>query len=471
MPNTIKDMDDIAIVGIGCRFAAIPDVAALWEQTMACQSAFSDHPDPAATQFTDPDSQRFDRLPTTRGAYLHNLYSVDPDLPILASDDVTAESTDELFLTQIVADSLRDAGFTLRSASLGHVSLSVGYSPPFPPATLSWLLQAPLSAQIATLLQRFFPSESERNRNALQQHLQHSLPPVPKLLLRHAHHHAFAAHIANRFGFMGPAIVVNAGAVSAMAAIRSAADDLRLHRCDLALAAALQSPLPLAQLFGLAQLHEFTSKSAPTPFGRDASGTLPGEGGGVLALRRRRDAERNGERIYAVIKDVAITSSDGTAREPDTAAIISSAIATVFRNTALLPETCAYLETHGTGIAATDDAELSALQSLFTTPSEYRPRLALGASKALSGHCFAAAGMLGVCKAACALNYKIIPPTVVASPLHQALAASDAPFFLPAEPRPWINSRVLAPRRAAVNAWDVEGLGACCLLEEHPEAL
>ena len=136
MPNTIKDMDDIAIVGIGCRFAAIPDVAALWEQTMACQSAFSDHPDPAATQFTDPDSQRFDRLPTTRGAYLHNLYSVDPDLPILASDDVTAESTDELFLTQIVADSLRDAGFTLRSASLG-LSRSLSVTPRRSPLPLS----------------------------------------------------------------------------------------------------------------------------------------------------------------------------------------------------------------------------------------------------------------------------------------------------------------------------------------------
>jgi acyl transferase domain-containing protein len=438
---------------------------------MTCCADFSDHPDPAALRVVDPSSSRFDRLPTSRGGYLKGLYAVDPDLPVLAAGDIGSDDPDALFLAQLTTEALRDAGFTVRNAPAGRVSLAVGYAPPFTPASTAWLMQTFVADQITTLLHRFFPDASENDRLALVKHLRQALPPVGEPLFRQAFPHALAAHTASRFGFSGTAVVVNAGCVSALAAIRTATDDLLAHRSDLALAAALQGPLSLAALFGIAAIYPLTPVGTPEPFSRDATGTLPGEGGGVLVLRRRADAERNGERIYALIKSVSITSGGGYPPTGcEAATIIERAIREASREADAAPETCAYVETNGSGIATEDAAELEALSSIFGNRKGVRRTLALGTAKASIGHTLAASGLAGVCKSAWALARRVIPPTIAVERPHPRLTQSDAPFYLSSEPRPWIHSRDLSPRRAGVSAWDSERLAAHCLLEEHPEA-
>jgi len=439
---------------------------------MACRADFSDHPDPAAARFVDPSSTHFDRLPTLRGGFLKGLYAVEPDLPLLTAGEIGSENPDELFLAQLVTDALRDAGFTVRNAPAGRLALAVGYAPPFTPASTAWLMQTYGVDQITALLHRFFPDASDNDRFALRMQLKQALPAVGESTIRHAFPHALAAHTASRFGFSGSATVVNAGSVSTLAAIRTAVDDLRMHRNDLALVAALQGPLPLAALFGIAAVHPLTPHGSPQPFSRDAAGTLPGEGGGVLVLRRRRDAERNGERIYALIKSVALAS--GGASPPaacGAATLLEHAYHDAFQEADISPETCAYVETHGSGVASEDGAELASLAALFGGRKGFRPAIALGTAKASIGHALAASGLAGVCKAAYALALRIIPPTITVDRPHPLLTQAGAPFYLPAEPRPWIRSRNLSPRRAGVTAWDSESLAAHCLLEEHPEAL
>jgi len=471
MATQRTDSGEIAIVGMGCRFAGVPCPGALWDQAMTGRADFSDHPDPSAPRFLDPSSSRFDRLPTIRGGFLKGLYAVDPELPVLAAADIGQAPGDELFLAQLTADALRDAGFTVQIAPPGRVALAVAYAPPFTPASTAWLLQGFFAEQVMAVLQRFFPDASENDRLALRTQLVQALPPVSAAVVRQAFPHALAAHTAGRFGFTGAATVVNAGCVSALAAIRAAADELRTRRCDLALAAAIQGPIPLAALFGIAALHVLTPHDAPQPFSRDAAGTLPGEGGGVLALRRRADAERNGERIYALIKGLAVASGGPTVPRgvPDPGATLRNALGEAYRDADLPPETCAYVETHGAGIVAEDTAELEAMVSVFGRRKGPQPALALGAAKASLGHCLAASGLAGICKAAWALSRRILPPTPVAERPHPMLARSDVPFYLPAEPRPWIRSRNLSPRRAGVTSLDGEGLAAHCVLEEHPE--
>jgi acyl transferase domain-containing protein len=465
------DSEAIAIVGMGCRFAGVSGPAALWEQALACRADFSDHPDPAALRAVDPSSSRFDRLPTSRGGYLGGLYAVDPELPVLTAGDIGGDDPDGLFLAQLAAEALRDAGFTVRNAPAGRVALAVGYAPPFTPASTAWLMQTFVADQITALLNRFFPDASDGDRFALLTQLQQALPPVGEPVIRRAFPHALAARAAARFGFSGSATVVNAGCVSALAAIRAAADELLTHRSDLALAAALQGPISLAALFGVAALCPFTPLGAPQPFSGDAAGTLPGEGGGVLVLRRRADAERNGERIYALIKSVSVASGgESPPTACNAATVIERAIREAFREADVSPDTCGYVETHGSGIAAEDAAELGAMTAVFGERKGSRRALAIGTTKALIGHTLAASGLAGVCKAAWALARRVIPPTIAVEHPRSCLTQPGAPFYLPAEPRPWIHSRTLSPRRAGVSAWDGERLAAHCLLEEHPEA-
>ncbi len=458
-------------MGMGCRFAGVSGPAALWDQAMSCRADFSDHPDLAAARSVDPSSARFDRLPTIRGGFLRELYAFDPESPILSDVAVEYGNADELFLAQLVTEALRDAGFTVRNSPAGRVSLAVGYAPPFLPAAVSWLMQTCVADQFLALLQRFFPNASDSERFAIRTHLHEALPAVSASVVRHALPHSLAAHTAGRFGFSGSAITVNAGCVSALAAIRAASDDLRARRSDLAVAAALQGPIPLAELFGIAALYPLTPHDAPQPFSRDAAGTLPGEGGGVLVLRRRSDAERNGERIYALVKSVALATGP---RAPHVAcngaALFQHAIREAFREAEVPTDSCTYVESHGSGIAAEDASELEAMLAIIGDRKGFHPALALGVAKASIGHCLAAAGVAGACKAALALSRRIIPPAIVSEQLHPLLTHTEAPFYLPPEPRPWIHSRNLSPRRAGVTAWDGEGLAAHCLLEEYPEA-
>ena len=176
------------------------------------------------------------------------------------------------------------------------------------------------------------------------------------------------------------------------------------------------------------------------PFSDEADGTMLGEGLGMVALKRLDDAERDGDRIYAVIRGVG-SSSDGRAKSvyAPRAEGQAQALRRAYAAAGYGPETVELVEAHGTGTKAGDVAEFEALRTVFDEPGAAdRQWCALGSVKSQIGHTKAAAGAAGLFKAVMALHHKVLPPTIKVERPNPKLELEESPFYLNTEARPWV---------------------------------
>src|SRR5690606_10188164 len=125
-----------------------------------------------------------------------------------------------------------------------------------------------------------------------------------------------------------------------------------------------------------------------------------------------------------------------------------------------------YVEAHGTGTALGDPIEVEALRRAYAEDGVAAGQCVLGSLKANFGHTVAAAGVLGLIKAALCLERERIPGTLHYRRPHPQLAFAAAPFRVRAEQRPW--PRGAAARAAAVSSFGVGGTNAHVVLTEAP---
>ncbi len=461
--------DDVAIVGMACRFAGAADVAAFWSNLVTGRSAISDHPNPLASRILDPASPLFDRLHTQRGGYLRDLNTFQPEAFDLTPDTLAGANPDQFLALLLAAAALRQAGIDPAAQLTGRTGLVLGYASPLNAATANWLQHGLVMDQTITLLHRLFPGAAETQLNEIRQSLKESIPPMRRAGLRTAFGHALAGQCAATLRLPGMVCAVDAGAATSLQALRLAMDELLLGRCDVMLAGAVQNCSSLQTLMGLACLLPATTRDTPTPLSREADGTLPGEGGGFLVLKRRRAAERDGNTIFALLKGIALTAADSHVQDgrPDPQRLIS-AMQQAHQQAGITPATIAFLETHGSAIPHEDQLEIQAMRRVFPDYDPQTPRILLGACKAQIGHCYAAAGLAGIIKAALALHHRLLPPLSPARTRLQArLTQATSPFLATTSPRPWVQGGSLTPRRAAVTAFDTSSALAHAVLEEY----
>ena len=158
-------------------------------------------------------------------------------------------------------------------------------------------------------------------------------------------------------------------------------------------------------------------------------------------LKRLADAERDGDRIYAVIRGVG-AASDGrdrslTAPRPEGQ---MRALRRAYAQAGYSPATVGLVEAHGTGTVAGDGAEVTALTTVFGEFGTARQTCAIGSVKSMIGHTKATAGVAGVIKAALALHHRVLPPTIGVTEPNPKANFADSPFYVNTEARPWLAS-------------------------------
>ena len=190
--NTTAEPDDVAIVGLSCRFAGAADTAAFWSNLVTGRCAISDHPNPLASRILDPTSPLFDRLHTQRGGYLRDLNTFVPGAFGLTPDALAGANPDQFLALHLATTALRQAGITPSALPAGRTGLVLGYASPLNVATANWLQHGLIMDQTITLLHRLFPGAAETQLNEIRQSLKESLPPVRPAALRTAFGHALA---------------------------------------------------------------------------------------------------------------------------------------------------------------------------------------------------------------------------------------------------------------------------------------
>lgn len=462
---------DIAIIGLAGCYAGARDVRAYWQNILDKVDAVAEADAEWAGPYVDVANcaKRNDRIYTTMGGFLRELAEVDPAEFGVMPSMADGGDPDHLIALKHARDALADAGYLQAPFNRERAGIVLGRGTYSNRGQANVLFHGMFMDQAMDIVRKVRPDLKDEELEALRAAFKKQLPPYSGEMVGPLTPNVITGMIANRLDLMGPNYIVDAACASSLIAVNQAVQELVSGRCDLMLTGGVHAQTPPQLYIQFCQIQAL-SHGKIRPFQKGANGTLLGEGVGVMALKRLEDAERDGDRIYAVIKGVGI-ASDGKAKGLLTPRLEGEVLALkrAYESSGIDPATIGLIEAHGTGTAVGDRTEIQSLTTLFGPRSGKLPDIAIGTVKSMISHCLPAAGSAAMIKAALALHHKILPPTLCDEP-DPDLELERTPFYINNEARPWIHGAE-HPRRAGVNAFGFGGINAHVILEEYRRPL
>ncbi len=267
----------------------------------------------------------------------------------------------------------------------------------------------------------------------------------------------------------GPSLSVDTACSTSLVAVHYACRSLLEGECDAALAGGAQVNVPHASGYKYSDEGIFSKDGHCRPFDVSAQGTIFGNGGALLLLKRLDDALSAKDQIYGVIRGTA-SANDGASKVGFIAPGFDGQQKTLnhaLMKSGIAPETVGYLEAHGSGTALGDVIEVSAAASVYGEGHAQKQFCAIGSVKSNIGHLETAAGIAGLTKAVLSLKHKKIPATLNFSQANPEIDFPSTPFYVNTELRDW-PSIAGQPRRGAVTSIGLGGTNAHVVLEEAP---
>ncbi|WP_173497094.1 type I polyketide synthase [Shewanella sp. ISTPL2] len=459
----LKDMP-VAIVGMASIFANSRYLNKFWDLISEKIDAITDIPDThwRAEDYYDADKSKADKSYCKRGGFLPEV-DFNPMEFGLPPNILELTDTSQLLSLIVAKEVLADANLpTDYDRDRIGITLGVGGGQKIS-QSLNSRLQYPV-------LKKVFKSSglSDEDSEMLIKKFQDQYIHWEENSFPGSLGNVIAGRIANRFDFGGMNCVVDAACAGSLAAMRMALTELTEGRSDMMLTGGVCTDNSPSMYMSFSKTPAFTTNETIQPFDIDSKGMMIGEGIGMVALKRLEDAERDGDRIYAVIKGVG-ASSDGKfksiyAPRPEGQA---KALERAYDDAGFAPHSIGLVEAHGTGTAAGDVAEFNGLKSVFAQGNDTNQHIALGSVKSQVGHTKSTAGTAGVIKAALALHHKVLPATINVSKPNPKLNIESSPFYLNTETRPWFQRADATPRRAGVSSFGFGGTNFHLVLEEY----
>jgi acyl transferase domain-containing protein/NAD(P)H-dependent flavin oxidoreductase YrpB (nitropropane dioxygenase family)/NAD(P)-dependent dehydrogenase (short-subunit alcohol dehydrogenase family)/acyl carrier protein len=447
----------IAIIGMACILPGAPDVDTLWANILDKVNAIVEIPERRWDwrRMYDADPTAPDKVYSRWGGFIDPV-AFSPMAIGMPPKSVSSIEPFQLLALITAQTALDHAGYASRpfdrertsvilGAGGGGADLSVGYT---------------VRSALPTLMEDAAPT--------LQRQLFERLPEWTEDSFAGILMNVAAGRIANRLDFGGTNYTVDAACASSLAAIGLATKELQMGTSDMALAGGVDAiQNPFAYLC-FAKTHALSPRGRCRPFDATADGIAISEGFATVVLKRLADAERDGDRIYAVIRGVG-AASDGrdrslTAPRPEGQ---MRALRRAYAQAGFSPATVELVEAHGTGTVAGDGAEVQALSTVFSEYGTSRQSCAIGSVKSMIGHTKAAAGVSGLIKAALALHHRVLPPTIGVTEPNPKANFPESSFYVNTEARPWLTGGAEHPRRAGVSAFGFGGTDFHIVLEEY----
>ncbi|MEM7125918.1 MAG: SDR family NAD(P)-dependent oxidoreductase [Chloroflexota bacterium] len=287
-----------------------------------------------------------------------------------------------------------------------------------------------------------------------------------------------AGRLAYILGLQGPTLTVDTACSSSLVSLHLACQSLRASECDLALAGGASLMLSPDVHVALSQMQALSPDGRCKTFDAAADGYGRGEGVGMVLLKRLRDAQADGDTIYAVIKGTAI-NHDG----PSSGLTVPNKLAQekvlrqALRNAQITPQEVSYIEAHGTGTPLGDPIEIRALGAVFCAEDDIdngqsirQGPLLVGTVKTNIGHLEAAAGIAGFMKTVLSLYHSVIPPNLHFNTPNPYIEWGDFEIDVPTYLQPWPSANNDAPHIAGVSSFGYSGTNAHLIVSEPPIA-
>ncbi|MFY1702066.1 beta-ketoacyl synthase N-terminal-like domain-containing protein [Micromonospora sp. WMMA1923] len=463
--------DPIAIVGMAALMPSAGDLESYWRNLVDGVDAITEVPPHRwDEEFYDPEqAHRADRMYCRRGGFVDEHATFEPLRFGVMPASVAEIEPDQLITLEVAAQAIEDAGGPDRLPEGERVGVILGRGGILSPAQARYAQRVRMSSQVISILRELVPDVDPARLELLRKKFDERLGPyqpegtiglVPNLA---------ASRVANRLNLRGPAYTIDAACASSLIAVDQGITELRNGRLDAVLAGGVHHVHDISFWSVFNQLRAMSRQGEIRPFDAAADGLLIGEGTGVVVLKRYADAQRDGDRVYAVIRGSGV-SSDGRSASMFNPAVSGQvlAIRRAWESAGLdprAPDALGLLEAHGTGTPTGDAAELTSVAEVFG-PYTGGTRPVIGSVKSMIGHTMPAAGIAGLIKAALAVHRGVLPPTLhCESPRAEMAATRFAPI---ATARPWEGD---GPRRAGINAFGFGGINAHLIIEQDPRSV
>jgi 3-oxoacyl-(acyl-carrier-protein) synthase/acyl carrier protein len=276
------------------------------------------------------------------------------------------------------------------------------------------------------------------------------------------------ARLAYHLNLQGPAIAVDTACSSSLVSVHLACQGLWSREMDMALAGGVCLHTTPAFYHVANRARMLSPEGECRSFDAKANGFVPGEGIGVVVLKRLRDALRDGDFIHGVIAGSGV-NQDGTSNGliAPNARAQEKLERSVYDRFQINPETIQVIEAHGTGTIVGDSIEHVAISRAFREYTDKKEFCALGTVKTNIGHTGPASGVAGILKLLLSLKHRQIPPCLHFQSGNPAIDFKSNPFYVNRQLQEW---RVEGEqrRRGAVSSFGFSGTNAHLVIEEAP---
>jgi acyl transferase domain-containing protein/NAD(P)H-dependent flavin oxidoreductase YrpB (nitropropane dioxygenase family)/acyl carrier protein len=445
---------DIAIIGMSGFFPGANDIETLWSNILAGRDSVTTIPSDRFdySLWYDPDKNARDRIYSQCGGFIDDVL-FDPFKYGIPPAALRSIEPAQLLTLEMVYQLLKDAGYAENNPYRAKTSVILGAGGGMGELGTNYAVRAMLPQYIMDI-----------DETLLKQLPEWTEDSFPGILLN-----VIAGRVTNRFDFGGVNYTVDAACGSSLAAIFLACRDLTDGTSDLAIAGGcdtMQSPF---SFMAFAKTGALSPRGRSRPFDASADGIAISEGVGAIALKRVKDAERDGDKIYAVIRGVG-GGSDGRHKSLTAPSPLGQerTLVRAYQQARVSPATVDLFEMHGTGTALGDVTECPTLAALLQRQGSRRYSAAVGSIKSMIGHTKSTAGVAGVMKAALALRHRVLPPTIHVEKPNPKGGFDNGPIYINTETRPWI--RRATPRRAGISAFGFGGTNFHAVLEEYVDS-
>jgi len=278
-----------------------------------------------------------------------------------------------------------------------------------------------------------------------------------------------ATTISYRLNLRGPSFNIQTACSTSLAAVHVAARALMTYECDMALAGGVSVNAPLRSGYMYEPGGIASVDGRCRSFDAEASGSVSGDGVGVVLLKRLEDAVAAGDTLYAVIKGSAV-NNDGRRKVGFTAPAVEGQAEVIAMALAAAEAECrsiGYVEAHGSATVMGDPIEIAALNQAYGKAALKPGAIAVGSVKSNIGHLNAAAGVAGLIKTSLALRHGSIPASLFFHKANPQIPFERGPFRVNHTLSPWPESN--KPKRAGVSSFGIGGTNVHVILEEAPE--
>jgi acyl transferase domain-containing protein/acyl carrier protein len=427
--------EPIAIIAVSCRFPGAPDPEAFWELLSGGVDAIREVPEDRfdIDEFYDPDPDAPGKTYTRFGGFLEGIDGFDPEFFGISPREAVWIEPQQRLMLETVWEGLERAGYA--------------------PAALRGSRTGVFAGVAANEYAHLLSSES--------------IDKIEPYFITGNALNAISGRVAFALGLEGPAMAVDTACSSALVSVHQACQALHSGDCDLALAGGVNVLLSPVTVVAASRARMLSPVGRCKTFDASADGYVRSEGCGVLVLKRLSDAQRDGDRICAVISASAV-NQDGASSGltvPNGGAQ-QRLIGTTLARAGLTGGDVDYLEAHGTGTPLGDPIEVQAAAAAYGGSRDADRPLLMGSVKTNIGHTESASGAAGLIKVVLSLQHELLPQSLHFDNPSPHIPWDSLPVRVVNEAIPWhANGR---PRRAGVSSFGFTGTNAHVLIEEAP---